>query len=65
MADLYERIENVLGNSVELFFINEHWTVRVIEDGVATATNFPDETSATEFAKSEMKRLGLTTIIRL
>ncbi|SCX19585.1 hypothetical protein [Agrobacterium rosae] len=65
MADLFDRIDNVLGNSVELFFINELWTVRVVEDGVATVTTYADEPTATEFAEAEVKRLGLTAIIRL
>ncbi|UHS61321.1 hypothetical protein HRR99_07235 [Agrobacterium vaccinii] len=65
MSDLFERIENVLGNSVELFFSNELWTVRVIENGCATVTTYADEPTATEFAEAEVKRLGLTAIIRL
>ena len=65
MSDLFERIENVLGNSVELFFSNELWTVRVIENGFATVTTYADEPTAAEFAEAEVKRLGLTAIIRL
>ncbi|MCM2432122.1 hypothetical protein [Agrobacterium rosae] len=65
MADLFDRIDNVLGDSVELFFINELWTVRVIEDGVATVTTYANESTATEFAEAEVERLGLTAIIRL
>lgn len=65
MTDLFDRIENVIGNSVELFFSNELWTVRVIEDGTATTAPYESEAPAIQFAEAEMKRLGLTTIIRL
>jgi len=65
MADLFDRIENVIGNSVELFFFNELWTVRVIEDGAVTTTTYEDEAAAVQFAEAEMARLGLTGIIRL
>ncbi|KQO79431.1 hypothetical protein [Rhizobium sp. Leaf262] len=65
MADLFDQIENIIGNSVELFFSNQLWTVRVIEDGAATTTTYEDEAPAVQFAEAEMVRLGLTRVIRL
>ncbi len=65
MADVFERINEVLGDVVELFCVNGLWTVRVVEAGAALLSAFPSEAEAIHFAEAEVKRLGLTSFIRL
>lgn len=65
MVDVFERINQVLGDVVELFCVNGLWTVRVIEAGSVSVSAFPDEAEAIAYAEAEVKRLGLTSFIRL
>lgn len=65
MADVFERINEVLGDIVELFCVNGLWTVRVVEAGTVSLSAFPSEAEAINYAEAEVKRLGLTSFIRL
>lgn len=65
MVDVFERIDQVLGDVVELFCVNGLWTVRVIEAGSVSVSTFPGEDEAIVYATAEVKRLGLTSFIRL
>lgn len=65
MADVFERIEEVLGDVVELFCLNDIWTVRVVENGSLLMTAFPQEAEAITYAEAQIKRLGLTNFTRL
>lgn len=65
MADVFERIDQVLGDVVELFCVNGLWTVRVIEAGSVSVFTFPGEAEAIHYAEVEVKRLGLTSFVRL
>lgn len=64
MVDVFERINEVLGD-VELFCVNGLWTVRVVEAGAVLLSAFPSEAEAVDYAEVEVKRLGLTSFIRL
>ncbi|KIP97619.1 hypothetical protein RU07_23685 [Agrobacterium tumefaciens] len=65
MADVFERIEEVLGDVVELFSLNDIWNVRVVENGSLLMTAFPHEADAITYAEAQIRRLGLTNFIRL
>ena len=65
MANVFERIDQMLGDVVELFCVNGLWSVRVIEAGSVSVTTFPGEAEAINYAEAEVKRLGLTSFIRL
>lgn len=65
MVEVFERINEVLGDVVELFCVNGLWTVRVVEAGAVLLSAFPSEAEAVDYAEVEVKRLGLTSFIRL
>ena len=65
MVDVFQRIEEVLGDVVELFCVNDSWTVRVVEAGSVSLSPFSFEAEAVEYANSEVERLGLKSFIRL
>ena len=65
MVDVFGRIEEVLGDVVELFLVNDIWTVRVVENGSLLMSAFPHEAEAISCAEAQVKRLGLTGYTRL
>lgn len=65
MANVFQRIDQMLGDVVELFCVNGLWSVRVIESGSGSVSAFSVEAEAIHYAEAEVKRLGLRSFIRL
>lgn len=63
--DVFERVDDALANTVELFAQDELWTVRVTEEGLLTLFSFTEMDAAVDYAETERARLGLAQIIFL